>query len=74
MKPRIISADNHVMEPPGTFVERVPGALKERVPRFVKAYADLRATLSSAAAAYAEEVRSGAFPAAEHSFGDPTRD
>jgi predicted TIM-barrel fold metal-dependent hydrolase len=25
------------MEPPGTFVERVPAALKERVPRFVKA-------------------------------------
>src|SRR5437763_4906585 len=33
----IISADNHVMEPPGTFVDRVPTALKERVPRFVKA-------------------------------------
>ena len=33
----IISADNHVMEPPGTFVERVPAALKERVPRFVQA-------------------------------------
>ena len=33
----IISADNHVMEPPGTFVDRVPAALKERVPRFEKA-------------------------------------
>jgi predicted TIM-barrel fold metal-dependent hydrolase len=33
----IISADNHVMEPPGTFVDRVPSALKERVPRFARA-------------------------------------
>ena len=33
----IISADNHVMEPPETFVERVPSALRERVPRFVRA-------------------------------------
>lgn len=24
MKYRVISADNHVMEPPGTFVDRVP--------------------------------------------------
>jgi predicted TIM-barrel fold metal-dependent hydrolase len=33
----IVSADNHVMEPPGTFVDRVPSALKDRVPRFIKA-------------------------------------
>ena len=37
MNLNIISADNHVMEPPGTFVDRVPSLLKERVPRFVKA-------------------------------------
>jgi predicted TIM-barrel fold metal-dependent hydrolase len=37
MNLKIISADNHVMEPPGTFVDRVPQALKERVPRFMKA-------------------------------------
>lgn len=37
-------------------------------PRFVKKYADLRGTLSEAAKAYAAEVASGAFPAAEHSF------
>ncbi len=37
-------------------------------PRFVKKYADLRGTLSEAARAYAAEVASGAFPAAEHSF------
>jgi predicted TIM-barrel fold metal-dependent hydrolase len=30
---QVISADNHVVEPPGTFVDRVPSVLKERVPR-----------------------------------------
>ena len=33
----VISADNHVMEPPGTFVDRVPASLKDRVPRFAPA-------------------------------------
>jgi 3-methyl-2-oxobutanoate hydroxymethyltransferase len=39
-----------------------------RVPRFVKRYADLRAELLRAAKEYADDVRSGTFPAAEHSF------
>ena len=39
-----------------------------RAPRFVKKYADLRADLKDAASAYAAEVASGTFPAAEHSF------
>ncbi len=39
-----------------------------RAPRFVKRYADLRGTLADAARRYAEEVASGTFPAAEHSF------
>ena len=39
-----------------------------RAPRFVKKYADLRTDLKDAAGAYAAEVASGAFPAAEHSF------
>jgi 3-methyl-2-oxobutanoate hydroxymethyltransferase len=39
-----------------------------RTPRFVKKYADLRSTLLDAARAYAADVESGAFPAAEHSF------
>jgi predicted TIM-barrel fold metal-dependent hydrolase len=30
---RAISADNHIIEPPGTYVERVPQALKDRAPR-----------------------------------------
>jgi 3-methyl-2-oxobutanoate hydroxymethyltransferase len=41
-----------------------------RAPRFVKRYADLRGTLLSAARAYALEVQTGTFPAAEHTFTD----
>jgi 3-methyl-2-oxobutanoate hydroxymethyltransferase len=40
----------------------------ERSPRFVKQYAQLRDTIAHAAATYAEEVRSGAFPAPEHCY------
>ncbi len=39
-----------------------------QVPRFVKKYADLAATLREAAQAYAEDVRSGSFPGPEHTF------
>jgi len=39
-----------------------------RAPRFVKRYADLRGTLLGAARAYADDVRSGAFPTKEQSF------
>lgn len=39
-----------------------------KAPRFVKKYADLRGELGRAAAAYAADVASGAFPASEHSF------
>lgn len=38
-------------------------------PKFVKKYANLRATITDAAAQYAAEVKSGAFPAAEHCYG-----
>jgi 3-methyl-2-oxobutanoate hydroxymethyltransferase len=38
------------------------------VARFVKQYADLRAVLRDAAAAYASDVVSGAFPREEHSY------
>lgn len=41
-----------------------------RIPRFVKKYAGLRATLSQAAKDYAAEVASGEFPGPEHSFED----
>ncbi|MEV6928066.1 3-methyl-2-oxobutanoate hydroxymethyltransferase [Dactylosporangium sp. NPDC051485] len=39
-----------------------------RTPRFVKRYADLAGVLGEATRAYAEEVRSGVFPAQEHTF------
>ena len=43
-------------------------AVGGRSPRFVKRYADLRSVMTDAARAYADEVRAGVFPAAEHSF------
>lgn len=39
--------------------------------RFVKRYADLRAAAVAGVAAYAGEVRSGAYPAPEHTYGMP---
>jgi 3-methyl-2-oxobutanoate hydroxymethyltransferase len=39
-----------------------------RMPRFVKQYANLAGALTDATKAFAEEVRSGAFPSEEHSF------
>jgi 3-methyl-2-oxobutanoate hydroxymethyltransferase len=44
------------------------GLNAEPGPRFVKRYADLRGTLTAAASAYADDVRSGRYPAAEHSY------
>jgi 3-methyl-2-oxobutanoate hydroxymethyltransferase len=38
-------------------------------PKFVKRYADLAGIITEAARDYAEEVKAGAFPALEHSFG-----
>ncbi len=42
--------------------------LFERTPRFVKRYDDLAARIGEAAASYAAEVRSRAFPTAEHTY------
>jgi 3-methyl-2-oxobutanoate hydroxymethyltransferase len=39
--------------------------------RFVKHYADLRQHMTDAVAAYADEVRSGAYPAPEHTYPMP---
>lgn len=39
-----------------------------RAPRFVKRYADLHTVMLDAARTYADEVATGAFPTAEHSF------
>jgi 3-methyl-2-oxobutanoate hydroxymethyltransferase len=42
--------------------------LSERLPRFAKAYADLRGTIGDAARAFAADVAGGTFPDAEHSY------
>ncbi|AJM77637.1 3-methyl-2-oxobutanoate hydroxymethyltransferase [Rathayibacter toxicus] len=44
------------------------GLTTGRVPRFVKQYANLRATLTDAVHAYREEVGSGVYPGAAHSY------
>ena len=44
------------------------GLPSEYVPRFVKQYADLKSVIHNATDQYCNEVRSGAFPADEHSF------
>ena len=38
------------------------------VPKFVKAYADLKTEITRAVTEYRDEVRSGKFPAKEHGF------
>jgi 3-methyl-2-oxobutanoate hydroxymethyltransferase len=42
--------------------------LNERLPRFAKAYANLRAQIAHAARAFASDVETGAFPDAAHSY------
>jgi len=44
------------------------GLFSDFTPRFVKRYEDLGKRIASAAAAYANDVRSSAFPADEHTF------
>src|SRR5262245_36347609 len=44
------------------------GLRQGKAPRFVKRYADLAGTLADATRRYADEVRTGTFPAAEHTF------
>ena len=36
VKYRVISADNHILEPPTLFVERVPARFREAAPRIVR--------------------------------------
>jgi 3-methyl-2-oxobutanoate hydroxymethyltransferase len=45
------------------------GLTERKTPSFVKKYADLASQVRAAATAYRDEVRSGAYPAAEHTFG-----
>jgi 3-methyl-2-oxobutanoate hydroxymethyltransferase len=51
-------------------VDDMLGLFTEFRPKFVKRYAELGAAASEAIAAYAAEVRSGAFPGPEHAFPD----
>jgi 3-methyl-2-oxobutanoate hydroxymethyltransferase len=44
------------------------GMRSGKMARFVKQYADLRGVLLEGARSYADEVRSGAFPGADHTF------
>lgn len=51
-------------------VDDMLGLFTDFRPKFVKRYAELGKTADEAIAAYAAEVRSRSFPAAEHSFPD----
>ncbi|MCX7286040.1 MAG: 3-methyl-2-oxobutanoate hydroxymethyltransferase [Rhodobacterales bacterium] len=51
-------------------VDDMLGLFTDFRPKFVKRYAELGKTAEEAIAAYAADVRSGAFPADEHSFPD----
>jgi 3-methyl-2-oxobutanoate hydroxymethyltransferase len=44
------------------------GLRSGKAPRFVKRYADLSGILTEATRRYSDEVRSGEFPTAEHTF------
>jgi 3-methyl-2-oxobutanoate hydroxymethyltransferase len=44
------------------------GITTGRSPKFVKRYAEIHAAMVDGVSRYAEEVRAGAFPAAEHSY------
>jgi 3-methyl-2-oxobutanoate hydroxymethyltransferase len=47
------------------------GLYDGRAPRFVKRYADLAETITTALASYADEVRGGRFPEARHTYSIP---
>jgi 3-methyl-2-oxobutanoate hydroxymethyltransferase len=50
------------------------GLFPNLAPKFVKRYAELGQTVIKATESYVSEVRSGAFPSAEHSFAGATSD
>ncbi len=49
--------------------EDITGLFTDFTPKFAKRYVDIGAQVSQAAAEYAKEVRTGAFPTMEHCFG-----
>lgn len=46
------------------------GFTKGRIPKFVKQYADLRGTLTTAVKSYRADVAGGVYPGSEHSYED----
>src|SRR5205814_1702360 len=50
------------------------GLTEGRAPRFVKRYANLAPEIRGALKTYAEEVRSGAYPAQEHTYAMPAEE
>jgi 3-methyl-2-oxobutanoate hydroxymethyltransferase len=49
------------------------GLFAEFTPRFVKRYRNLGEEIGSAARDYADDVRAGRFPAAEHTYPAPRK-
>ncbi|HEX8652518.1 MAG TPA: 3-methyl-2-oxobutanoate hydroxymethyltransferase, partial [Pyrinomonadaceae bacterium] len=43
-----------------------------KLPRFVRKYADLHATMNDAISRFADDVRSGAYPSDDESYGLPS--
>ena len=54
-------------------VDDMLGLFTEFTPKFVKRYRRLGDEIRAAASEYAEEVRQGRFPAAEHTYTAPRR-
>jgi len=54
--------------------EDMAGLFTDFKPKFVKRYMDLGSGIAEAARQYAEDVKSGTFPSAEHCFGMPKED
>ena len=50
-------------------IEDILGLSGDRIPRFAKKFGDAASVIRDAAQRYADEVRSGDFPALEHCFG-----
>jgi len=54
-------------------IDDMLGLFVEFTPKFVKRYRELGEEIRAAAREYADEVRQGAFPAAEHTYPGPRR-
>jgi 3-methyl-2-oxobutanoate hydroxymethyltransferase len=61
-----VDVDGHVL-----VTHDMVGLFDRFVPKFVKQYTQTRPVIIEAIKAYGQEVRTGTFPAAEHSFGMP---